>query len=65
MGLVTPEGCRYICSVVLAGVTDVRYLKSRIRDEERQKVNSSWNIEDDFDIDMSLCPGGICGMLKE
>ena len=34
-------------SVILAGVSDVRHLKSNIRDEDRHKVNSSWNIAAD------------------
>ena len=41
-------------SVVLAGVTDIRHLKSKIRDEAESKVNSPWNIAADFNIDMSL-----------
>ncbi len=52
-------------SVILAGVTDVRHLKSRIRDDERHEVNSPWNIASDFDIDMSLSETGIQGMLRE
>lgn len=46
-------------SVILAGVNDVKYLKSKIRDEEQHKVNSPWNIATDFDIDMSLSKEGI------
>ena len=52
-------------SVILAGVTDVRHLKSRIRDEDQHKVNSPWNIAADFDVDMSLSEPGIKGMLDE
>ena len=52
-------------SVILAGVTDVRHLKSKIRDDEQHKVNSPWNIAADFDIDMSLSVPGIQRMLKE
>ena len=52
-------------SVILAGVTDIRHLKSRIRDEEQVKVNSPWNIAADFKIDMSLPVDGIKGMLEE
>ena len=52
-------------SVILAGVTDVKHLKSKIRDEDRRKVNSPWNIAADFDIDMSLSESGIKGMLDE
>lgn len=52
-------------SVILAGVTDVKHLKSKIRDEDQHKVNSPWNIAADFDIDMSLSEAGIRGMLEE
>lgn len=52
-------------SVILAGVTDVKHLKSRIRDEDQHKVNSPWNIAEDFNIDMSLSAAGIKGMLDD
>ena len=52
-------------SVILAGVTDVRYLKGKIRNENQHKVNSPWNIAADFDIDMSLSESVIKGMLDE
>ena len=52
-------------SVILAGVTDVRHLKNKIRPEEAHKLNSPWNIAADFDIDMSLSEIGIQGMLAE
>ena len=52
-------------SVILAGVTDVKHLKSKIRPEDEHKVNSPWNIAADFDIDMSLSETGIKGMLDE
>ena len=52
-------------SVILAGVTDVRHLKSKIRPEDEQKTNSPWNIAADFDIDMSLAESGIKVMLDE
>ena len=52
-------------SVILAGVADVRHLKSKIRDEDQHRVNSPWNIAADFDIDMSLSEAGIQGMLDE
>ena len=50
-------------SVILAGVTDVKHLKAKIRPEEAHKENSPWNIAADFDIDMSLSEEGIKGML--
>ena len=52
-------------SVILAGVTDVKHLKNKIRPDDAQKVNSPWNIAADFDIDMSLSESGIQGMLDE
>ena len=52
-------------SIVLAGVTDVKHLKSKIRSEDEHKVNSPWNIAADFEIDMSLSETGIMGMLNE
>lgn len=52
-------------SVILAGVSDIRHLKSKIRDDKQVKVNSPWNIAADFDIDMSLPTDGIKGMLDE
>ncbi|MBR1812814.1 MAG: AAA-like domain-containing protein [Lachnospiraceae bacterium] len=52
-------------SVILAGVTDVKHLKTQIRNEEQHKENSPWNIAAEFDIDMSLSETGIKGMLDE
>ncbi|MBR4341695.1 MAG: AAA-like domain-containing protein [Lachnospiraceae bacterium] len=52
-------------SVILAGVTDVKHLKSKIREEDNTKENSPWNIAADFTIDMSLSSEGIKGMLDE
>ena len=52
-------------SVILAGVTDVKHLKSKIREESDSKENSPWNIAADFTIDMSLSADGIKGMLDE
>ena len=52
-------------SVILAGVTDVKHLKSKIRGEAEAKENSPWNIAADFNIDMSLSEDGIKGMLDE
>ena len=50
-------------SVILAGVTDVKNMKSKIRDEATRKVNSPWNIAADFDISMRLDVVGIAQML--
>ena len=52
-------------SVILAGVTDVKHMKSKMRPDDAHKVNSPWNIAADFDIDMSLSEEGIKGMLDE
>ena len=52
-------------SIILAGVTDVKHLKSKIRDDDQHKINSPWNIAADFDIDMSLSESGIKGMLED
>lgn len=52
-------------SVILAGVTDIKYLKAKLRDDLTSKENSPWNIAADFRIDMSLSKEGICGMLEE
>ena len=59
------EQYRTFKSVILAGVTDVKHLKAKIRPEDEQKENSPWNIATDFDIDMSLSESGIRGMLDE
>jgi len=52
-------------SVILAGVTDVKHLRNKIRDDELHKVNSPWNIAIDFNYDMSLSEDGIREMLRE
>lgn len=59
------KGIKTFQSVILAGVTDVKHLKSKIRDEADSKENSPWNIATDFTIDMSLSSTGIKGMLDE
>ena len=51
--------------MILAGVTDIGHLQSRIRDEDQHKVNSPWNIAADFNVDMSLSEAGIKGMLDD
>ena len=52
-------------SVILAGVTDVRQLRTKIRPDEEHKTNSPWNIASDFNIDMSLSEPGIKDMLDQ
>ena len=59
------DGIKTFQSVILAGVTDVKHLKAKIRPEEAHKENSPWNIAADFTIDMSLSEDGIKGMLDE
>lgn len=59
------EGIKTFKSVILAGVTDVKHLKGKIREEDQHKVNSPWNIAADFNVEMSLKPEGIAGMLEE
>ena len=59
------DGIPTFQSVILAGVTDVRHLKSKIQPKGEHKENSPWNIAADFTIDMSLSESGIQGMLNE
>ena len=59
------KGIATFKSVILAGVTDVKNLKRKIRPEDAHRFNSPWNIASDFKIDMSLSAQGIAGMLDE
>ena len=52
-------------SVILAGVTDVKNMKRKIRPDDDHKENSPWNIAADFNVDMSFSTSDISGMLKE
>ena len=52
-------------SVILAGVYDVKNLKSKIRTEESNKLNSPWNIAVDLKSDMSFGIEDIKEMLSE
>lgn len=52
-------------SVVLAGVHDVKSLKSGMRADEEHKYNSPWNIASDFDIDMSFSEREIGTMIED
>lgn len=52
-------------SVILAGVYDVKNLKQKLRPNDRQRVNSPWNIAADFLVDMSFSAADIAGMLGE
>ena len=59
------DGLAAFQSVILAGVTDVKHLKRKLRPDDVTKENSPWNIAADFTIDMSLSEEGIKGMLEE
>lgn len=52
-------------SVILAGVTDVKNLKYKLRPDGTDKVNSPWNIAVNFTLDMSFSAEGIAGMLSD
>ena len=52
-------------SVILAGVTDVKNLRRKIRPEDEHKFNSPWNIAADFNVEMSFNQSDIAGMLRE
>ena len=52
-------------SVILAGVTDVKNLRRKIRPEDEHKFNSPWNIAADFTVEMSFSVSDISGMLAE
>ena len=59
------ERAKTFQSVILAGVSDIRHLKAKIRPEAQRKVNSPWNIAVPFDIPMELSAEGIRGMLDD
>jgi len=52
-------------SVILAGVTDIRHLRSQIRPDDQHKVNSPWNIATNFDVRMAFSLDDIRGMLEQ
>lgn len=52
-------------SVILASVYDIKNLKQKLRPEAGSHYNSPWNVAVDFDIDMSLSPAEIAGMLQD
>ena len=51
-------------SVILAGVHDIKTLKSKIRDTAESQYNSPWNIAADFKVEMSFRPEEIAPMLE-
>ncbi len=52
-------------SVILAGVYDIKNMKSKIRTDDGHKVNSPWNIAAYFEVVMSFSKEGIEGMLYQ
>jgi hypothetical protein len=52
-------------AVVLAGVHDVKTLRSKIRPDVEQKYNSPWNIASDYKVDLNLYPHEIKPMLED
>ncbi len=54
------DGILTFQSVILAGVTDVKHLKSKIREESVHKVNSPWNTREGNEPSESLLSFGDC-----
>jgi len=52
-------------SVILAGVTDIKSLKQKVRPDSDHRKNSPWNIAVDFKVDMSFSPTDIETMLVD
>ncbi|MCP4352887.1 MAG: AAA family ATPase [Desulfobacterales bacterium] len=52
-------------SVILAGVHDIKTLKSGIRADDEKKYNSPWNIAVDFEVDLSFSACEIETMLRD
>ena len=52
-------------SVILAGVYDIKNLKSKIRSDEEHQYNSPWNIAANFYIAMNFSAEQIADMLCE
>jgi hypothetical protein len=52
-------------SIVLAGVHDIKSLKSKMRSGDQAQYNSPWNIAADFEVEMSFNPAEIAPMLEE
>lgn len=52
-------------TVVLAGVHDVKTLRTKIRPDDSRKYNSPWNIAVDFEVDLSFAPDEIATMLRD
>ncbi|QTA78905.1 AAA ATPase-like domain-containing protein, GxxExxY domain-containing [Desulfonema limicola] len=52
-------------SVILAGVHDIKTLKSNIRQDDERRYNSPWNIAVDFEVDLSFNPSEIMTMIED
>lgn len=52
-------------SCILAGVYDIKNLKSRIREDADQQYNSPWNVAAKFEVDMSFSAKDIEQMLTD
>lgn len=58
------EDCTFQ-SVILSGVHDIKSLKLKIRENDEIKLNSPWNIADDFTVEMSFNSNEIKSMLLD
>jgi hypothetical protein len=65
LGYIDREFSPAFQSVILAGVTDIKNLKHKLRPDEASKFNSPWNIASDFRVKMSFDTADIAGMLNE
>ncbi len=52
-------------SVILAGVHDIKSMKTKIRDDNKKMYNSPWNIAVDFKVELELERGEIACMLTD
>ncbi|HSH05893.1 MAG TPA: AAA-like domain-containing protein [Anaerolineae bacterium] len=52
-------------SIILAGVHDIKTLKTKIKTNNGAQYNSPWNIAIDFNIDLSFSPAEIETMLHD
>ena len=61
----TSETDKTFHSVILAGVSDIKTLKLRIRPDEEALPHSPWNIASEFNIDMSFSTEEIEQMIND
>jgi hypothetical protein len=52
-------------SVILAGIHDIKTLKTRMRPDQEAQYNSPWNIAVNFKVDLTLSPEEISSMLED